>query len=134
MIRRPPRSTLFPYTTLFRSGLDAVQQRYAPLGVPTDLCVGVAELKQNKVLSLQPCDGPRTVWIPHAGLASPDGYFPIINASTADVRRPFAMHLPRNDVAAGRPIEMVTRRLQFRGGDGTLRARQLWGAVFGVLD
>src|SRR2546430_11358470 len=23
MIRRPPRSTLFPYTTLFRSGIDA---------------------------------------------------------------------------------------------------------------
>src|SRR5256885_11648491 len=31
MIRRPPRSTLFPYTTLFRSqtalGLDRLQQR-----------------------------------------------------------------------------------------------------------
>src|SRR3712207_8817369 len=25
MIRRPPRSTLFPYTTLFRSGRDAVE-------------------------------------------------------------------------------------------------------------
>src|SRR5258708_27015207 len=25
MIRRPPRSTLFPYTTLFRSGLEAWQ-------------------------------------------------------------------------------------------------------------
>src|SRR2546427_4287085 len=25
MIRRPPRSTLFPYTTLFRSNLDAAQ-------------------------------------------------------------------------------------------------------------
>src|SRR5947209_12093409 len=25
MIRRPPRSTLFPYTTLFRSGLPGVQ-------------------------------------------------------------------------------------------------------------
>src|SRR2546430_10037999 len=25
MIRRPPRSTLFPYTTLFRSGAKAVQ-------------------------------------------------------------------------------------------------------------
>src|SRR3712207_8665694 len=25
MIRRPPRSTLFPYTTLFRSGLDNFQ-------------------------------------------------------------------------------------------------------------
>src|SRR2546426_3820563 len=26
MIRRPPRSTLFPYTTLFRSSVDASQQ------------------------------------------------------------------------------------------------------------
>src|SRR2546427_9562367 len=25
MIRRPPRSTLFPYTTLFRSGIGAVE-------------------------------------------------------------------------------------------------------------
>src|SRR5256885_12769476 len=24
MIRRPPRSTLFPYTTLFRSGVDGI--------------------------------------------------------------------------------------------------------------
>src|SRR5260370_7317860 len=38
MIRRPPRSTLFPYTTLFRSlglGPDIVQllrYRFAPLG------------------------------------------------------------------------------------------------------
>src|SRR2546430_4070127 len=28
MIRRPPRSTLFPYTTLFRSGLTARGRRY----------------------------------------------------------------------------------------------------------
>src|SRR3712207_6855697 len=27
MIRRPPRSTLFPYTTLFRSGTDHVLDR-----------------------------------------------------------------------------------------------------------
>src|SRR2546430_15247693 len=26
MIRRPPRSTLFPYTTLFRSGLRVIDQ------------------------------------------------------------------------------------------------------------
>src|SRR2546430_13427083 len=31
MIRRPPRSTLFPYTTLFRS-LLAQRRLYAPLG------------------------------------------------------------------------------------------------------
>src|SRR3712207_7415391 len=28
MIRRPPRSTLFPYTTLFRSGLRGYNQRH----------------------------------------------------------------------------------------------------------
>src|SRR5437773_4927201 len=27
MLRRPPRSTLFPYTTLFRSGADAARKR-----------------------------------------------------------------------------------------------------------
>src|SRR3712207_8859156 len=33
MIRRPPRSTLFPYTTLFRSGADLVLgSRYVPGG------------------------------------------------------------------------------------------------------
>src|SRR5258708_15388978 len=31
MIRRPPRSTLFPYTTLFRSGLDTVMRQGAEL-------------------------------------------------------------------------------------------------------
>src|SRR2546430_10349630 len=30
MIRRPPRSTLFPYTTLFRSGSFAVSGRMDP--------------------------------------------------------------------------------------------------------
>src|SRR2546425_9781676 len=51
MIRRPPRSTLFPYTTLFRSrrarrvlqaggrAEDAVEDRLAVLGL-TDLQIG----------------------------------------------------------------------------------------------
>src|SRR2546422_4335120 len=30
MIRRPPRSTLFPYTTLFRSDIAAAGRRVAP--------------------------------------------------------------------------------------------------------
>src|SRR2546430_10144078 len=33
MIRRPPRSTLFPYTTLFRSVFDGVGPERAPLAV-----------------------------------------------------------------------------------------------------
>src|SRR2546428_10216349 len=32
MIRRPPRSTLFPYTTLFRSTKSAGAAEYNPLG------------------------------------------------------------------------------------------------------
>src|ERR1035438_8755052 len=34
MIRRPPRSTLFPYTTLFRSMLDSVTLAYLPQNSP----------------------------------------------------------------------------------------------------
>src|SRR2546425_5907884 len=30
MIRRPPRSTLFPYTTLFRSYLEEIARRRSP--------------------------------------------------------------------------------------------------------
>src|SRR5256885_8418897 len=29
MIRRPPRSTLFPYTTLFRSNIPATEKKYS---------------------------------------------------------------------------------------------------------
>src|SRR2546422_11764818 len=36
MIRRPPRSTLFPYTTLFRSGLQAVGLETPPQGGAAD--------------------------------------------------------------------------------------------------
>src|SRR2546422_2233094 len=32
MIRRPPRSTLFPYTTLFRSDVDAARHHAHALG------------------------------------------------------------------------------------------------------
>src|SRR3712207_6996090 len=35
MIRRPPRSTLFPYTTLFRS-LLRILDHFIPLGDPAD--------------------------------------------------------------------------------------------------
>src|SRR2546422_4912108 len=38
MIRRPPRSTLFPYTTLFRSDIE-VEKLQKPLGVSQGLSV-----------------------------------------------------------------------------------------------
>src|SRR3712207_6938349 len=36
MIRRPPRSTLFPYTTLFRSAVGSTTQTNNVLGVGAD--------------------------------------------------------------------------------------------------
>src|SRR3712207_7633702 len=46
MIRRPPRSTLFPYTTLFRSGLEpgrvAVHHQTDRAGGRDDRCLRVA--------------------------------------------------------------------------------------------
>src|SRR3712207_7187345 len=36
MIRRPPRSTLFPYTTLFRSDVDREERPVAPRRVGVD--------------------------------------------------------------------------------------------------
>src|SRR3954466_8915856 len=115
--------------------LDAVQQKYAPFRIPTGLCVGLASVpSQTEGLTLQPCDDPATVWVVYAPAATPAGYFPIVNASTTDFSRPFAMHLPRNEVASGKPLQMQVRHLQFRTGEKTLPARQLWGAVFGELE
>src|SRR5688572_31248427 len=42
MIRRPPRSTLFPYTTLFRSLIGLRDERSAPL-----LCYLLRHLDRN---------------------------------------------------------------------------------------
>src|SRR3712207_6994829 len=42
MIRRPPRSTLFPYTTLFRSGVSTQELgRSGAFAVGADLSVGM---------------------------------------------------------------------------------------------
>src|SRR5258708_18534933 len=70
MIRRPPRSTLFPYTTLFRSQKAAIDNRVAAVGkdegavrAPAGRC-GSAELLEPPLGVLQPeradLDGDRS--------------------------------------------------------------------------
>src|SRR2546425_6574182 len=45
MIRRPPRSTLFPYTTLFRSLDEHAQERASPaLLVPPEMVLDIRHL------------------------------------------------------------------------------------------
>src|SRR3712207_6893086 len=48
MIRRPPRSTLFPYTTLFRSLLDGVHRQH-PGGVDDPAVELVEPVGQRRV-------------------------------------------------------------------------------------
>src|SRR3712207_4834022 len=53
MIRRPPRSTLFPYTTLFRSKREFLEeeiQRYEKIILKVDNAL--EEIKQDKYYSL----------------------------------------------------------------------------------
>jgi len=65
MIRRPPRSTLFPYTTLFRSRRVAF------------CCAGgqlqVWDLGDDAVGSLGPADSPAFGWIDATHLLLSDG-------------------------------------------------------------
>src|SRR2546427_8231813 len=52
MIRRPPRSTLFPYTTLFRSG---------PRGQPPERGSVQAPQADHRALEIAPQPGPQDV-------------------------------------------------------------------------
>jgi hypothetical protein len=117
--------------------LGAVEQQYAPSGVASGLCVGLANVAhQDEGLTLQPCGvTATTVWIVDRELSpTTPGNFPILNGSTTDFSRPFAMDLPRDELASAHPsLQMQTRRLQFLGSDKTLPDRQLWGARFGPL-
>src|SRR5256885_8233714 len=47
MIRRPPRSTLFPYTTLFRSRHDGAERQHHLHGLP-------ARVTEDEVVQVSP--------------------------------------------------------------------------------
>src|SRR5256886_9681803 len=72
MIRRPPRSTLFPYTTLFRSHLLATELAY-PLPTRTDQLLAVQPdlAGQARVVGapVQPQDAQAGHALAGAGLA-----------------------------------------------------------------
>src|SRR2546428_14021342 len=56
MIRRPPRSTLFPYTTLFRSLRAALEAPGEPLGDVVDLIVRVGAVGVPRAAPEVPAD------------------------------------------------------------------------------
>src|SRR3712207_7828211 len=102
MIRRPPRSTLFPYTTLFRS--------VGPVGlIPNDGCTLIA----NNDLDASPGDGKanRSQWSTRASpcgkeKSGPDRKSTRLNSSHANIsyavfclkkkKHPLAFHTVTN--------------------------------------
>src|SRR2546426_11848602 len=58
MIRRPPRSTLFPYTTLFRSEPEAVEPQRLDGEAPDRVEADVAEEERARVLAQRRAQPP----------------------------------------------------------------------------
>src|SRR3712207_7621564 len=57
MIRRPPRSTLFPYTTLFRSiGAQHKAELWQPAPDPIDVTIRPAQPREVWAISFMPDD------------------------------------------------------------------------------
>src|SRR3712207_3833275 len=75
MIRRPPRSTLFPYTTLFRSLLDRIQVEYYGTATPLRQLATI-NAPEARLLTVQPYDKSSIKAIERAILESDIGLTP----------------------------------------------------------
>src|SRR5260370_27818295 len=58
MIRRPPRSTLFPYTTLFRSVVESAGKGWCAMGLRADAARNRARILEAARVQIARC-GPR---------------------------------------------------------------------------
>src|SRR3989442_5633681 len=100
MIRRPPRSTLFPYTTLFRSPTTTAAYAARALGLPYNSPGSVeacrSKLRQREVLSA-------------AGLPVPEFFS-------------FGLHEPRGEVLPRVQFPCVVKPLSLAASQGVIRA------------
>src|SRR2546428_12829302 len=86
MIRRPPRSTLFPYTTLFRSGFPPTRMTSDQvLAMVSQGRVGLA----SQVRRVSEAQSTRTVSRPEFGYA-----FPYLNLPSQKLK---GKHMPRSE-------------------------------------
>src|SRR2546430_8841539 len=78
MIRRPPRSTLFPYTTLFRSNLviqnsgnySEIESTNGSIRIEENVTVEAVSIRAGQACFIQ---GTLTAWRGHAKRISPEG-------------------------------------------------------------
>src|SRR3712207_8147631 len=88
MIRRPPRSTLFPYTTLFRSqmDLDTLDELMAELKeerATVERKLEAARDRKERIKELE--NEAKIVWGLYAGLATADRKSTRLNSSHANI-------------------------------------------------
>src|SRR3989449_327982 len=118
MIRRPPRSTLFPYTTLFRI--------LSPPGQPSQRIQGLTALPQLKIQGIlpgQPCipDLPDR-------LVGPDGFSHVhqqLGGMGVQGEKPFPMVHNREESIAPHPIRKGHHPVGDRPDDAALRGPDL---------
>src|SRR2546430_14807399 len=114
MIRRPPRSTLFPYTTLFRSELDLLQRANRRIIFDFDDAVMFREQKHRRPLrgkdfkkflrTVRHCAAVVAGNDFLAGFAEASGCRAIILPTSIDLRR---YHLKENFAGSGLTIGWV---------------------------
>src|SRR2546422_8125124 len=98
MIRRPPRSTLFPYTTLFRSGRNGLRARPAPGRPPKLTAAQRRQLVRLVVAGPEESGYPTSLWtcprivgpIPHPvkGVFHPGHVGPLLRGGGVSPPRP----------------------------------------------
>src|SRR3712207_7306847 len=86
MIRRPPRSTLFPYTTLFRSG-DELHAQGSELQEPMAVRVGgeIVPPDARGLATAFPGATPRVVVFVHGLMETEDRKSTRLNSSHANI-------------------------------------------------
>src|SRR3712207_2177785 len=111
MIRRPPRSTLFPYTTLFRSGLIAFASSLDQIG-PMTRDVRDSALLLQAIAGHDPCDSTS------ANVEVPD-YLAELEGGVAGLRVGVVAELmdERIDAPVRELIEKVARGLEGAGAE-----------------
>ena len=125
----------------------AFENEYAPFGVESGLCMGVAATAfSDEGVTLQPCGvSSKTVWIldtydQYSFLTAFKNGIPLINGSDTNFSQPFVLSYPNQGFPTDkpRPQLVVLNLTGFSNGFGgpqlgTISSNQLWGATFGVL-
>src|SRR2546429_4686688 len=94
MIRRPPRSTLFPYTTLFRSTIDAETASTLPLSTRNFLTLLTLSAGANTELFDSAALGRGQVTINVNGQRPTNNNFQLEGVNANDVNLPILDNVP----------------------------------------